>query len=249
MTIIFNGFGHVMVEVAAALIPLFLFYLFFQIFFLKLPKHKVFDIMKGLVLAFFGLSLFLQGVHIGFLPAGEVMGEILGQLSYNWVVIPIGFILGFVATFAEPAVRVMNMEVEKASGGYISEKVMLVTLSLGVAIAVALSMLRILIGFPVLYILIPGYLTVFIIMFFTSRSFTAIAFDSGGVATGPMAVTFILALSVGIAAGMEGRDPVSEGFGMIAVVALAPILSVLILGLLFGRKGGTELARSVDHES
>ncbi len=136
---IFSGFLGILYEVLLALIPLVLFFLFFQAVFLKLPWRRVINILKGVLLAFAGLSLFLQGVHVGFLPTGEMMGKALGSLPYNWVLVPIGFVLGFVATFAEPAVRVMNYEVEKTSGGYISAKIMLYTLSLGVALSIALS--------------------------------------------------------------------------------------------------------------
>ncbi len=234
---IFKGFSHVLLEVTFALIPLVIFFLIFQVFFLKLDRKKLVNIAKGIVLSFLGLAFFLQGVHVGFFPVGELIGEKLGSLSYRWVLIPIGFVFGFVATFAEPAVRILNHEVEKVSGGYISQKVMLYTLSIGVAFSIALSMLRILLGIPLWYFIIPGYLIALILMYFSSKRFTAIAFDSGGVATGPMTVTFILAIAVGVASVIDGRDPLLDGFGMIALVALAPIVSVLTLGLLFEGKG------------
>jgi len=233
---IFKGIGHVIFEVASALIPLMLFFLFFQIFYLKLPRKRITDILKGVVLTFAGLTLFLQGVHVGFLPVGKEMGLIMAGLPYRWIIIPIGFILGFVATFAEPAVRILNAEVDKVTSGYIPQRLLLITLSLGVGISIALSMTRILIGFPLFYLLIPGYLLVLVMAWFTSETFTSIAFDSGGVATGPMTVTFITAMSVGIATGTEGSDPILDGFGMIALVALAPIFCVLLLGVLYKRK-------------
>ncbi|WP_332697404.1 DUF1538 domain-containing protein [Halalkalibacter lacteus] len=236
--IIFEGFGDVLLEVAMALLPLLIFFLVFQFVFLKLEKEKLLNIAKGMIMSFCGLALFLQGVHVGFFPAGEVMGEKLGELSSTWLLIPIGFVLGFVATFAEPAVRILNEQVEKVSGGYISEKVMLYTLSIGVGISIALSMLRILIGFPLWYFIIPGYAIVILMTFLSSNRFTSIAFDSGGVATGPMTVTFILAIAVGVASVTDGRDPLMDGFGMIALVALTPILSVLILGIMYEKKGG-----------
>ncbi len=245
---IFGGFGHVLLEVAFALIPLLIFFLFFQFFILKLPVSKLMDIIKGMFLTFWGLAFFLQGVHVGFLPAGEMMGSILGQMKHLWLLIPIGFVLGFVATFAEPAVRILNHEVEKVSGGYIPQKVMLYTLSIGVAVSIALSMVRVIVGIPLWYFIIPGYIIVLLLIKFSTRTFTAIAFDSGGVATGPMTVTFIVALSVGIATVMEGRDPLLDGFGMIALVALSPILSVLLLGLLYGRKE-KENERTFESES
>ena len=234
---VFTGFSHVLLEVAIALIPLAIIFLFLQIWLLKFPKQRVLNIIKGLILTFIGLSFFLQGVYVGFLPVGEVIGRTLGGLYYNWVLIPIGFILGFVAAFAEPAVRVLNYEVEKASGGFIPQQLMLYTISLGVAISVALSMGRILFGFPLWFIVIPGYLIAFAMAHYSTPSFVAIAFDSGGVATGPMTVTFILTMALGVASVIEGRNPLTEGFGMIALVALSPILSVLLVGLLYNKKG------------
>ena len=233
---IFTGFSHILLEVALALIPLMILFLVFQLFFLKLSKKKLYNIFKGLILTFIGLSLFLQGVFIGFLPIGEKMGIALGNLSYNWILIPVGFLLGFVATFAEPAVRVLNYEVEKVSGGYIPQQVMLYTLSIGVAISIALAMARIIYGIPLWYFVIPGYLLALFMIRYSKSIFVAIAFDSGGVATGPMTVTFILAMAVGVASAIPGRDPLLDGFGMISLVALSPILSVLVLGLLYGRK-------------
>ncbi len=233
---VFAGFGETLYEVFFALVPLLIFFLFFQVFFLKLSRQRLTIIFKGMILAFLGLSLFLQGVHVGFLPVGELMGEVLGSLPYNWILVPIGFILGLVATFAEPAVRVMTHEVEKVSSGYISKNYMLYTLSLGVALSVALSMWRILAGFPLWYFIIPGYALALILVFFSNDTFIGIAFDSGGVATGPMTVTFILTMALGVAASIEGRDPLIDGFGMIALVALTPIISVLVLGLLYCRK-------------
>ncbi|TVQ13776.1 MAG: DUF1538 domain-containing protein [Balneolaceae bacterium] len=233
---IFYGFSEVLIEVSFALVPLLIFFAFFQIFMLKLPKKQVSDALIGIVLTFFGLAFFLQGVHIGFLPVGREIGIIIGGLSYSWILIPIGFILGFVATFAEPAVRVLNHEVDKVSSGYIPRSLMLYTLSTGVAVSIALAMVRILFAIPLWYFIIPGYGLALILMYFNTNTFTSIAFDSGGVATGPMTVTFILAIALGFSEKLEGSDPLIDGFGMISLVALAPILSVLVLGILYSMK-------------
>ncbi|MDN7227751.1 DUF1538 domain-containing protein [Planococcus liqunii] len=237
---VFDGFLDILTEVGMALVPLFIFFALFQVFMLKLPRQRVFQILLGFILTFFGLSFFLQGVHVGFFPIGQMMGESLGEMPYPWIIIPIGFVLGFVATFAEPAVSIMIDEVDRVTGGYISAKLMLYTVSTGVGISVALSMVRILFGIPLWYFIIPGYLLAFVLVFFSQPIFTAIAFDSGGVSTGPMTVTFISAMAVGVASVTEGRDPLVDGFGLIALVALTPILAVLILGLIFTRKGGAE---------
>jgi hypothetical protein len=230
---IFYGFGDVLFEVSMALIPLMLFFLFFQVYMLKLPWKKVKDILIGIVFTFLGLSLFLQGVHVGFLPVGREIGDIVGDWRYQWVLIPVGFLLGFVATFAEPAVRVLNVEVDKVTSGYIPSNLMLYTLSIGVAISIAVAMARIIYGIPLWYFIGPGYFLALSMALFSTETFTSIAFDAGGVATGPMTVTFILAIALGFSETLEGRDPLLDGFGMIALVALAPILSVLTLGLLY----------------
>ena len=227
-----------MVEVSLALLPLLFFFAAFQIFMLKLPMQRVMQVGLGFILTFFGLSFFLQGVHVGFMPVGAMMGEELGSWDNKWLLIPIGFVLGFTATFAEPAVNIMTDEVDEETGGYISQKMMLYTLSMGVGVSIALSMLRILTGWSLWYFIIPGYLLVFILVIFSTQTFIGIAFDSGGVATGPMTVTFIVAVAVGISTAIEGSDPLTDGFGMIALVALTPIIAVLILGLIFTRKGG-----------
>ncbi|MGR9049494.1 DUF1538 domain-containing protein [Halobacillus faecis] len=233
---IFDGFWHVLFDVATALIPLFFLFLLFQLAFLKLPWKKLQDILVGFFLTYAGLSLFLQGVHIGFLPVGSMMGEKLGTIEHTWLLVPIGFVLGFVAIYAEPAVSVLTHQVEKVSGGYIPQKLLLYTLSFGVGLSIALSMVRILIGIPIWYFVVPGYLFALVIVRFSNKTFTSVAFDSGGVATGPMTATFILSLFVGIASVTEGRDPLLDGFGMVALVALAPIISVLTLGVIYRRK-------------
>ncbi|MDG5768016.1 DUF1538 domain-containing protein [Balneolales bacterium ANBcel1] len=233
---IFNGITGVIIEVVFALVPLIIFFLIAQVLFLRIPWKKVTDIIKGIVLAFFGLTLFLQGVHVGFEPAGKLMGEVLGSKDYRWVLVPIGFLLGFVATIAEPAIRILNHEVDKVSGGYIPKNVLLYTLCIGVGVSIALAMLRLLVGIPIVWLVLPGYIIALIMMHFTSPTFTSVAFDAGGVATGPMTVTFIMAIALGVGEALPDRNPMIDSFGMIALVALAPIISVLTLGLLYAWK-------------
>jgi len=153
--VIFNGFTDILIEVGYALVPLLLFFLFFQVWLLKLPWRRVVQILIGVAMAFLGLALFLQGVHVGFLPVGREIGEIVGKWDHKWVLIPVGFLLGFVATFAEPAVSVLNHEVDKVSGGYIPKRLMLWTLSIGVALSIAVAMARIMYGIPILWLLAP----------------------------------------------------------------------------------------------
>jgi hypothetical protein len=234
------GIDLVALEVVQALLPLVIFFSVFQVLYLKLPRVYVVNLAKGILLASLGMVLFLQGVNVAFLPAGREIGEAVAAFDQRWLLIPFGFFLGFLATYAEPAVRVLGYKVEESSSGYIKESLILYTLSLAVAVSVSLGMARLVYGIPLLWLLIPGYLLVIVLLLFTDKEFVGIAFDSGSVATGPMAVTFLLSLAVGVAAGIEGRNPVVDGFGLIALIALAPILSVLMLGILYRRTRGEE---------
>jgi hypothetical protein len=174
--------------------------------------------------------LFLQGVHIGFLPFGQAIGKALGTLTYKWLLIPFGFVLGFFTTWGEPSVRILSDQVEKASGGSIRQSTVLYAICLGVAFFVGLGMFRIGYGVPLLYILIPGYAFVVMIIWFSDKEFLSVAVDAGGVATGPMANTFLLALALGLSASMGDKEPIINGLGLIALIALAPIISVVLLG-------------------
>lgn len=232
----FLDFRHVALELLMAFAPLVLFFAYMQHRSLRLPGSYVLRLMKGIVLSYVGLVLFLQGVTQGFLPAGTEIGRIIGEASWRWTLVPLGFFFGLAATAAEPAVRVLAIEMEKASGGSVSQKPVLVTLSLGVGIFVALAMFKLLAGISIIWFVVPGYLLALIMTRFSTPSFISAAFDAGGVATGPMTVTFVMAIALGAAGALEGRDAVADGFGLIALVALAPILSVMILGILYSRK-------------
>jgi len=220
------------------LIPLLVFFLGFQFLYLKLPRGYITNLIRGILFAAFGMILLLQGVRVAFLPAGHEIGETLATLDQRWLLVPFGFFLGFLTTYAEPAVRVLCYQVEEASSGSIRQSVILYSLSIGVAVSVACGMLRLVYGVSLLYFVIPGYLLALILLRFSDADFIGVAFDSGGVATGPMAVTFLLSLAIGVATGLKGRDPVVDGFGLIALIALAPIISVLLLGILYRRKRG-----------
>lgn len=228
-----EGIGHVVLDVIQALLPLVLFFLVIQVVSLRLPKGYVINLMKGLVITLIGMVLFFQGVHIAFLPAGQQIGEYFGGLDHLWILIPFGFLLGFLTTFAEPAVRVLCYHIETSSSGYINGSLILYTLSAGVAASVSIGMARIIYGIPFLPMVIGGYCIALVLMPLTDHDFLAIAFDSGGVATGPMAVTFLMAFAVGVADSIGGRDALLDGFGMIAFIALTPILTILILGIIF----------------
>lgn len=232
---VFGGLGRTAMEVLQALIPL-IAVLLLSSRFIELPQGFLSNTLKGLFFTFIGLTLLLHGIHVGFFPASKMMGEIIGSQDNRWIAIPIGALLGFVAAIAEPGLRVLGSQVEDASSGAVKQNVILYTVAVAVGVIVGLGMARIIYGIPLLYIVIPGYMLLIILLRFTEPSFSAIAFDSGAVVTGPMVVTFILSLGVGIATAMENRDPVTDGFGIIALVALAPILSVMLLGQIYKNK-------------
>ena len=170
------------------------------------------------------------------MPVGQYLGSEIAQLDYNWILIPLGFLMGFLVGFAEPAIHVMVKQVEEESGGTVRGKVLLAVVSLGIGAAVSLSMWRLLAGFSLYYFLIPGYIAVFILGRKVDKMFLAMAFDNGGVATGPMCSTFILSMAVAIAAEIEGRSPLIDGFGVVALIALTPILSTLALGYIYKKR-------------
>ena len=237
-------------EVSLALTPLLLMFIAFQIFLVKMPPFQVRRMISGLVYSFLGLIIFLVGVNGGFMPAGQQLGEVLGQKAVSlggvWTVllIAVGFVFGAVVVCAEPAVWVLTEQVESISGGTIKRKVMLIALSAGVALSIGLSMLRIFCGFSLWYILLPGYALSLILTFFCPSLFTGIAFDSGGVASGPMTSTFILSFALG-AASSCGGNAVTDAFGVIALVAMTPLIAIQILGIIFTNKSSKKKSSEV----
>lgn len=219
-------------EVAAALLPIMLFFLIFQITVLRLKKDNLIRIGIGFFYTYIGLVLFLTGVNVGFMPVGNYIGRQLGALEYNWILIPIGMLIGYFIVTAEPAVHVLNKQVYEMTSGTIPKKALTTSLSIGVAVSVGLSMLRIVAGIPIMYLLVPGYLIAIVLSFFVPPIFTAIAFDSGGVASGPMTATFLLPLAMGASVSC-GRDVVTFAFGVVAMVAMTPLITIQILGLCF----------------
>ncbi len=217
-------------SVAVAVVPLALLFLVFQIFLLRLPRGEVADILKGTAIAAAGLFLFLLGIGIGFLPYGRAMGAALGALDQIWLFVLVGLLLGFLTTWGEPAVRILAEQVENASNGSIRGSMVLYAICIGVSVWVGLGMLRIAYGIPLLYLLVPGYISVIVLLWLCDRDFVAIAVDAGGVATGPLANTFLLSLALGASAAMGDQDPILHGFGFVALIALAPIISVMMLG-------------------
>src|SRR5690606_25231775 len=208
--------------VVLAVLPLAVLFTVFQVFFLRLPRAEVTRIASGTLLASVGLFLFLLGVAVGFMPFGRAIGEAVGAVPQTALVALLGAVLGFVTTWGEPAVRILADQVEQASAGSIRQPVVLFAVCAGVAVAVGLGMLRIAYDLPLLWILVPGYVLAIALIWASDRAFVAIAVDSGGVATGPLANTFLLALALGAAAAVAGRDPLVHGLGLVALIALAP---------------------------
>jgi hypothetical protein len=225
---------HVSYEIAMALFPIILLFVFFQIFLMKLSRHQVKRMLKGFLYTFIGLVLFMLGVNGGFIPVGRSLGMVLGQYPVI-VLVGIGLLLGAVVVCAEPAVWILTEQVETLTGGHIRRKLMLGALSLSISVAVGLGMIRVSTGLPIWYIIVPGYALALILTRFTPANFTAIAFDSGGVASGPMSTTFVLSLALGVSTSIGG-NPATDGFGMVTMIAMAPLITIQILGIIFKYK-------------
>ena len=217
-------------EVALALGLIVAFFLMLQIVFLHLPRKHLLQIAVGILYTFVGLVIFLSAVTVGFMPIGYSLGIMLAELPPVFL-IGFAFILGLVVVLAEPAVHVLNKQVEAVTDGTVSKRSMMVALSLGVGISIALSLVRILFGFSILYYLIPGYFVSLGLSFFVPRIYTAIAFDSGGVASGPLTSSFILPFAIGACSILQGVDGVlGYAFGVVAMVAMTPLITIQLLG-------------------
>lgn len=224
----------VLKESFMAILPLLLILLVLQKISFKLKKRELRKILTGFGFAFVGLFAFLIGVNAGFMDVGTSLGNNLVLLKNKVYIITIGFILGVVTILAEPAVYVLTHQIEEVTSGYVKRKIVLVPLAIGVGLAVALSVIRVLVsGIQLWHYLLPGYTVCIVLMFFIPKLFVGIAFDAGGVATGPMTATFILAFIQGAANAFEGADLLVDGFGMIAMVAMTPIITLEALGFLF----------------
>lgn len=222
--------------VAAAVLPLSVLFLVFQIFLLDLPRSDVKRILIGTLIAAAGLFLFLLGVSVALLPFGHAIGTALGALDAKWLLLPIGLALGFATAFSEPAVRILADEVDTASNGAIRATLVVLTVCIGVSLWVGLGFVRIGYGIPLSFLLIPGYTLAIVLLWLADEEFVGIAVDAGGVTTGPVANTFLLALALGATAAAGRGDPLVNGLGLVALISLGPILSVLVLGVLVRRR-------------
>lgn len=231
----------VMTDVFLALTPLLILFIIFNIVSFKLTKKAFRKVLKGLLYTFIGLTLFLTGVNAGFMDVGTAVGYSVASLENKSILVIVGFILGLVTVLAEPAVYVLTHQIEDITSGYVKRKMVLVALSIGVGCAVALSMVRIIIPEVKLWhYLLPGYIISIGMAYLVPKLFVGMAFDSGGVASGPMTATFILAFANGAAEAIEGANVLVDGFGMISMVALMPIIALQVLGLIFKYKSAKE---------
>ncbi len=218
-------------EVAVALVPIVALFAVFQLVYRRFHHRQLLRITAGFVYTYIGLVLFLTGVNVGFMPVGQLLGEALGQEGHVWLLVPVGMVIGWFIVRAEPAVAVLTRQVEEITSGSVTRQAIQSSLSAGIALGVGLSMIRIITGISVLWILIPGYAVSLVMTFFVPQVYTGIAFDSGGVASGPMTTTFLLPLAMG-ACQAVGGDILSDAFGMVAVVAMMPLVTIQVLGLI-----------------
>ena len=222
-------------EVAICLAHIAALFAVFQVISMTLKRKKVLKILVGILYTDLGLVLFLTGVNVGFMPAGSYLGRQIAGLSYHWILIPIGMLRGWFIVQAEPAVHVLNKQVEEITSGAIPGKAMSTSLSVGVAVSIGLAMVRVITGVSIYAFLVPGYLAAIVMSFFVPKIFTAIAFDSGGVASGPMTATFLLPFAMGACEALGG-NVVTDAFGVVAMVAMTPLLTIQLLGLLYQSK-------------
>ncbi|HHT11037.1 MAG TPA: DUF1538 domain-containing protein [Atribacter sp.] len=229
----------IMSEIMLAILPLLVVFILYKLIVKDLSKRAFIRILKGLIYAYFGLVIFLLGVNAGFMEVGYIIGYKVASLNGQWIIVIVGFILGLVTVLAEPAVHVLTEQIEDITSGYVQKRIINIALSTGVGFAVALSMLRIVIpGIQLWHYLLPGFSAALLMTFFVPNLFIGIAFDSGGVASGPMTATFILAFSQGAASATQSANVLIDGFGMIAMVALTPLIALQIIGFIYKRKSG-----------
>lgn len=219
-------------EVFIVIIPIFVFFLIYNFLFLKLPKVHLLRIAVGLLYCYLGLVLFLSGVASGYLPMADLLGYTIAKGESRWVLIPITIVIGFFLVFAEPAVHVLNKQVEDITEGVIRKKTMLIGVSIGVSIAMLLVTIRALVGFDFMYLIAPLTLILIILNIYTPNLFSGIAFDSGGVAAGSLTASFVLPFIIGVCKAMH-HDTMLFGFGTIAVISILPTIVIQIMGIRY----------------
>ena len=234
-----HGFGVYALEVAIALTPILVFFLLFQLISRVFHKRQLVRILVGFVYTFVGLTVFLTGANVGFMPVGRKIGQGLAELWNGALLIPVGMLVGYFVVAAEPAVHVLNKQVERMSAGAISSSAMMRGMCIGVCISIGLAMMRILTGINIMWILVPGYVIALVLTFFTPPLFTGIAFDSGGVASGAMVSSFVLPMAIGACSVLSGTEAImTQAFGCVSFVALTPLITIQILGIVYKHKTG-----------
>ncbi len=231
-----DGLGDYASEVAVALSPILVFFLLFQLVSRIFRKRQLVRIIVGFLYTFVGLTIFLSGANVGFMPVGRLVGQGLAELWDGWLLIPVGMLIGYFVVAAEPAVHVLNKQVERMSAGAITSSAMMKGLCIGVCVSLGLAMMRILTGINIMWILVPGYIIALVLTFFTPPMFTGIAFDSGGVASGAMVSSFVLPLAIGACSVLDPTAIMTQAFGCVAFVALTPLISIQILGIVYQRR-------------
>jgi len=232
-----KGFGSYAKEVIIAIAPIMAFFFIFQLITHSFHRKQIFRILVGFAWTFVGLVLFLTGANVGFMPVGRTIGQALANIAGGWLLIPVGMVIGYFVVAAEPAVHVLNKQVERMSAGAISSSAMKKGLCIGVCCAIGLAMLRIITGINIMWFLIPGYVIALAMTFITPPLFTGIAFDSGGVASGAMVSSFVLPMAIGACSVLQGNDSIMTlAFGCVAFVALAPLISIQTLGIVYKHK-------------
>ena len=222
-------------EVISSILPVLIVFLLFQLISRRYHKNQMIKMLMGFLYTIIGLILFLTGVNVGFAPVGSLLGSNLAAQTWRFVLIPIGALIGYYIVKAEPAVQVLNKQVEDVTNGSISRNAMNLCLSIGVSASVALALLRVLTGLNIYWLLIPGYIIALVLTRFVPKVFVGIAFDSGGVASGPMTSTFLLPLAMGACTAVGG-NVVTDAFGVVAMVAMAPLIAIQIMGVLYQLK-------------
>ena len=241
-----NNYIHTIKEVLISISPIILVFLIFK-FLTKntFTKKETKKIILGFLITFLGLTIFLTGVNTGFMKTGFIIGQSLITENYKNLIIPLGMIIGFLVVLVEPAVKILNNQIEEITEGSISKNIMQVSLAIGVALAIALALFRVFTHTPIIYILLPGYIIAIILSFITPKIFTAIAFDSGGSVSGPLTATFILPFIIGVCEATKGNI-FTEAFGLVAFIAMSPLITIQLLGVIFKIKTKQEIYKDID---
>ncbi len=230
-----DGLPDYMREMLISILPIAVLFFVFNFVMLRISRNQLSRIGLGIVYTYIGLTIFMTGANYGFMPAGAYLGEKLGELSYRWIIIPTGALIGYLVVKAEPAVYVLMRQVEDLTDGAITGRSLQLSMCLGVGISVGLSMLRVMLGISVLWFIVPGYVLALGMSFLCPKLFMAIAFDSGGVASGPMTAAFLLPMTMGLCTALGG-DLATDAFGVVALVAMTPLLTIQGLGLVYRLK-------------